>query len=244
MYLHFYVYAYLRSDGSPYYIGQGSGIRFKTKGKGEVHPPTDLSKIVFIEQNLSLTGALAIERQLIKWYGRKDIGTGILRNKTDGGEGTAGLKWSDASREKLSNSTSGVRKSTSHIANLKGKTKDMVLVKDSTGNQFKVSKFDTRYLAGELVGIRFNTKSTASCRENISAGLIGKTKGQVTVRDGNGNQFKVLNTDPRYLAGALVSISKGRHVSYESKTCPHCDAVGKGPNMSRYHFDNCKLAIV
>jgi hypothetical protein len=23
-------------------------------------------------------------------------------------------------------------------------------------------------------------------------------------------------------------------------TCPHCDLYGKGPNMKRYHFDNCK----
>lgn len=24
-------------------------------------------------------------------------------------------------------------------------------------------------------------------------------------------------------------------------TCPHCDKIGKGPNMKRYHFDNCKV---
>lgn len=23
-------------------------------------------------------------------------------------------------------------------------------------------------------------------------------------------------------------------------SCPHCSKVGRGPNMSRYHFDNCK----
>ena len=23
-------------------------------------------------------------------------------------------------------------------------------------------------------------------------------------------------------------------------TCPHCHKVGRGPNMKRYHFDNCK----
>jgi hypothetical protein len=86
----FYHYLYLREDGTPYYSGKGSGIRAWRKGKGEINPPIDRTKIIITHANLTELWAFAIERRHIRWYGRKDNKTGILQNKTDGGEGTSG----------------------------------------------------------------------------------------------------------------------------------------------------------
>ena len=91
----FYTYAYLRSKtsktaeaGTPYYIGKGK--KGRAYGYHRRTPvPKDKSKIIILKENLSEQEAFTHEKEMILFYGRKDLGTGILMNWTDGGEGTS-----------------------------------------------------------------------------------------------------------------------------------------------------------
>ena len=88
--IRFYTYAYLREDRTPYYIGKGEGKRKYKKNKGEIKPPKDKSRIILLKQNLTEEKAFKHEIYMIAVLGRKDLGTGILHNRTDGGEGSSG----------------------------------------------------------------------------------------------------------------------------------------------------------
>jgi hypothetical protein len=118
----FYIYAYLRADGTPYYIGKGHSkrawIQHANRGKG-AHTPKDLSRIYVCESGLTELGAFALERRYIRWWGRKDLGTGILQNMSDGGQGASGVKkiMSEEAKQKISLANKGRVQSAEERAN-------------------------------------------------------------------------------------------------------------------------------
>ena len=103
----YYTYAYLREDGTPYYIGKGKDNRaweqHRSNGRG-VHTPKNPERIKILHHSLTEKQSFEYEIYYINFYGRKDLGTGILHNRTNGGEGSSGrifclLYTSDAADE-------------------------------------------------------------------------------------------------------------------------------------------------
>lgn len=154
----YYVYAYLRaSDNTPYYIGKGKNKRFLQRHDG-VSVPKDKSKIVFLETNLTDVGSLALERRYIRWYGRKDNNTGILRNLTDGGDGGCGYRHTKEHKKYISKILKGRKHSFESIQKIKEKRKKQVFSKEHM-DAFKYS--------------RKNKPLTEEHKQKISVGHIG-----------------------------------------------------------------------
>ena len=129
----FYTYAYLREDRTPYYIGKGKRNRAYNKHQKGISVPKDKSRIIFLKQNLTEAEAFRHEIYMIAVFGRKDLGTGILHNRTNGGEGTSGIIVSEQQRKERSLSRKG------QIAWNKG-MKGVITLSEETRKKMSISQ--------------------------------------------------------------------------------------------------------
>jgi hypothetical protein len=107
----FYTYLWLREDGTPYYVGKGSGKRAFTSKGHSVGKPKDVSYIL-IQEYPTEEDAFSAEKFLIEYYGRDS-----LRNMTDGGLGgisNRGKKHSPEHSRRISESLTGKPLSEAH----------------------------------------------------------------------------------------------------------------------------------
>jgi hypothetical protein len=107
------VYRHIRLDKNvPFYIGIG-----KTENRAyQKNNRNDLWKNIINQteyrvdmlfNNLPWDKACEKEKELIKLYGRKDLGTGTLCNMTDGGEGILGAYRTEETKRKISQAQKG-----------------------------------------------------------------------------------------------------------------------------------------
>lgn len=100
----YYTYAYLRKDRTPYYVGKGKKRYGKYYSRTTAFhenisiPPKE--RILILKEFELEFDAYKHEIYMISVFGRKDLGTGILHNRTSGGDGHADM--SDYVRKKCS----------------------------------------------------------------------------------------------------------------------------------------------
>lgn len=201
----YYVYAYLRKDGTPYYIGKGKDGRAFVKGKGEIGKPSK-DRIIFVECGLTNIGALAIERRLIKWYGRKDLGTGILRNQTDGGDGVAGYTYTTEQRLAISKRQKG-RKGKPHSDATKQKIREHNLGK----HKDPYTEEHKRKISLALIG----KAKTEEHSKNLSIALRGRVPGTIE-RENYLNAMEAGKTSCEY-CGKIAT--KGNYIRWHGINC-------------------------
>ena len=247
----YYTYALIdpRTE-QPFYIGKGKGRRCEAhscdymlarntlkSAKIKSLQSLGLEYSIVISDNLSEEDAFAIERMLVNDYGRVDIGTGILTNHTDGGEGSSGSMHTKEAKSKISKSMTGRSVSDENKERLKKELTNRPLilregaVDKVTGDNHWSAKLGDK--VHPLVGSKMS-------EERLKKHIEASPRGENHHRYG----YVYSDEEKARLSASMVGIKKKNtdNMKWERKRieCPHCGKEGIVSNMKRWHFDNCK----
>jgi hypothetical protein len=123
----YYVYAWLRPCGAPFYVGKGRGKRDRipkynnpvfSRIVDKIRLSGDEPTVIRLHENLTEAEAFDLERAEIAKHGRRNNGTGTLANLTDGGEGNSGWSPSEKTKEKIGAAHAGKILSEEHRSRL------------------------------------------------------------------------------------------------------------------------------
>lgn len=92
-------------------------------------------------------------------------------------------------------------------------------------------------LSEDAISKRTQTRKERGVNHNIEGFKKGWEMNASRVADGSHHLLGASNPSHKRL-------EKGTHNFTQLYICPHCAKEGKGPQMKRYHFDNCKNKII
>lgn len=190
----FYVYIHKRqSDGIVFYVGKGRGKRAYYFHERNDHWKKTLKKhgcnVEIVERRLSECEAFKLEKILIaKFQSEK------LCNKTNGGEGTSGYKFTEDQKKRLSESHKG------YVVTEEAKIK-ISRAHKGRKNPPHVRKLHSERMKGNTLGSR--RKTTPELREKLRDANKGENS---YIADKNVYSFKHL--DGRFFQGTRYELKE------------------------------------
>lgn len=264
----YYVYMYVRTKnsatgpiGSPYYIGKGNGYRAKS-GKHRIIPSEDKSNIRIIRENLSEDDAFMWEVFWIAEFGRIDLGTGCLRNLTDGGEGSSGYRHSEVVKENQSKNVKNREKVDCQYCNKKnlGPTnykrwhgenckKAPNPINRSHNPKIKCEKCGIEVNAG-LYAISHGTNckkipdiaTCEFCNETTTVANLNRWHGSICKLNPRCDIKLREKVSGKGIKQSEAHIENNRQARLKQKKyqCLYCQLLCTKPNLIRWHNNNCK----
>lgn len=226
------VYKHVRLDkNEPFYIGIGNLERAYTKrsrNKYWKHIVKSVPyKVEILFEGLSSEDACQKEIELIKFYGRKDLGTGILANLTDGGDlppNHKGKIRSDEFRKKCSESRKGVKLSEEHKKKMSESRKGI-----------KPSEETLKKLSEARRGKKFSSEH----KRKISESQKGKKHSQETLEKLKLNHKG--NTGKKFSDEHKLKISDAIKQKYKEN--PNYNTKENNGFFGRVHTEETKLKM-
>lgn len=249
----FYVYTYSYPNGGVFYVGKGCGRRLNThlydakakrnqnsfvvRAVGSLLSNGETPIIQKILSEVDNELACLVESEFIAKHGRRDIGTGVLTNCTDGGdEGAPNLSpetikqrtekhgvWVRANRQLLSDNTRGEKNP------FFGK-KHSAEALEKIGNASKGRVIPVYEHVRVALSIAHTGEGNPMFGKKHSEETKAKFKTRIPARAWAG---KTMTDEHR-------SKMSASHKARPSLECPHCGKVGGNAGMKANHFDHCK----
>lgn len=235
----FYTYAYLREDGTPYYIGKGTGKRVYDNYKRTVKCPKDKKRVLFLKKNLTEEEAFKHEIYMIAVFGRKDLGTGSLFNFTNGGEGTSGYIHTEECKKIMSSFKKGKSLTAGHREKLSKVGKGIkwwnngVIEKkfyENPGNEWIQGR-----LKNEEVKIKYGQKNIGKkpTKEFLEKNLKRFIKYNYTIKSPEGkiyttNNMKEFSKTHNLTARLMTSVARGKYKHHKGWTVVTVEKLSEG----------------
>jgi group I intron endonuclease len=171
------IYRHTRLDNNTvFYIGIGKEDKRAYSKKGRNNYWKNIVnlcgyEVEILKKDLSWEDACELERALVSWYGRNDLGLGLLVNMTDGGDGIINQVFSKETREKLRLNWLGRKHTDKAKLNMSKIQKGRII---TDAHKLKISENNAKYWLGKKLPTETLKKmSIAQSGENNP--MYGKT---------------------------------------------------------------------